>query len=95
MTKLIHREGFKAKGFNVSGIQTINGTISTSSDVRICRSSSLRLHRITAKQTLVSGSETWTMTRKEIKRFEAQQAAFLRSLAALWFTDHARNEIIT
>jgi hypothetical protein len=33
--------------------------------------------------------------KKRYKKTEAQQVAFLPSLAALQFTDHARNKIIT
>ena len=54
----------------------------------------LRIHNITAKAALKSGSEAWVLKRREEQRLEAAQITFLRHLLGITKLDKEKNRSI-
>ena len=54
----------------------------------------LRIHNITAKAVLKSGSEAWVLKKKEVQRLEAAQMKFLRHLLGITKLDKVKNQCI-
>jgi len=54
----------------------------------------LRIHNITAKAALKSGSEAWVLKKREEQRLEAAQMKFLRHLVGMTKLDIEKNQSI-
>jgi len=54
----------------------------------------LRIHNITAKAALKSGSEAWVLKKREEQRLEATQMKFLRHLFGITKLDKENNQCI-
>jgi len=54
----------------------------------------LRIHNITAKAALKSGSEAWVLKKREEQRLEAAQMKFLRYLLGITKLDKEKNHWI-
>ena len=54
----------------------------------------LRIHNITAKAALKSGSEAWVLKEREELRLEAAQIKFLRHLLGITKLDKGKNHCI-
>jgi len=54
----------------------------------------LRIHNITAKNTLKFGSEAWVLRRREEQRLQAAQLKFLRHLLGITKLDKEKNQSI-
>ena len=52
----------------------------------------LRIHNITAKAALKSGSEAWVLKKREEQRLEATQMKFLRHLFGITKLDLKNNQ---
>jgi geranylgeranyl pyrophosphate synthase len=54
----------------------------------------LRIHNITAKAALKSGSKAWVLKKKENQRLEAAHMTFLRHLLEITKLDKEKNQCI-
>jgi len=61
----------------------INGAIRIHFGKQMNIETKLRIHNITAKAALKSGSEAWVLKRREEQRLEAAQIKFLRHLLGI------------
>ena len=89
-----HITDFKYLGYRISEyksdfedkLQTynkINGAIRIHFGKQMNIETKLRIHNITAKAALKSGSEAWVLKRREEQRLEAAQIKFLRHLLGI------------
>jgi hypothetical protein len=72
--------------------QQICGIIKRTSARKDRKETLLRFYKMMVIPTLLYGSECWTLTKRQIRRLEAAEMRFLRSVAGYRLIDHRRNE---
>ena len=72
----------------------INGAIRRHFGKQINKETKLRIHNITAKAALKSGSVAWVLKKREKERLEATQVNFLRHLLGITKLDIERINVL-
>ena len=72
----------------------LNGAIKRHFGKQMNKETKLRIHNITAKEALKSGSEAWVLKKREEQRLEVAQMKFLRQLLGITKLDKENNQCI-
>ncbi|KAJ4451867.1 hypothetical protein ANN_03345 [Periplaneta americana] len=69
----------------------MNGTIRRTLKRKVRKETIMKFNKVIAMPTCLYGSETWTMTKRDISRLQATKMRFIRARAGYSLTDRKRN----
>lgn len=75
----------------IAKFNKMNGTIRRTLKRKVRKETIMKFYKVIAIPTCLYGSETWTMTKRDISRLQAAEMRFLRATAGYSLTDRKRN----
>ncbi|KAJ4436535.1 hypothetical protein ANN_16566 [Periplaneta americana] len=75
----------------IAKFNKMNGTIRRTLKRKVRKETIMKFYKVIAIPTCLYGSETWTMTKRDISRLQAAEMRFLRATAGYSITDRKRN----